>query len=138
MLIDKEFKNLDLNNTLQDFCDSFGLLSERDKEKSCFRIFIELIKAEKNRDRLSSEEIASKSNLSRATVIHHIERLENSCLIKSKKNRYFLASPNLEKITEDIEKEMFRLLKKLKKTAKKLDKDLSLPKKKDLYIINYS
>ncbi len=122
---DSEFSQ-DLNSMLQCFSQGLGLFSERDKEKSCFRIFVELIKAEKNRDRLSSDEIAFNAHLSRASVIHHIERLENAGLIKAKRNRYFLAKSNLGELTIVIKKDIDNIFKNLEKTARKLDKEIGL------------
>ena len=39
----------DLNTDLQWFSESLGLFSQRDKERSCFRIFVELVKAARRR-----------------------------------------------------------------------------------------
>ena len=114
----------DTNLLLRDFCDGLGLFSERDKEKSCFRVFVELVKAEKERDRLSSDEIAENANLSRATVVHHIDRLEKSGLIRVKKNRYFLTESRFEGLMEFIEKDIERVLKDFKRRAKLLDRKI--------------
>ena len=38
-----------LNSDLQWFSNSLGLFNERDKEKSCFRVFIALIKASRGK-----------------------------------------------------------------------------------------
>ena len=42
-----------LNNELQWFGQSLGLFGDRDKEKSCFRVFLELLKATKRKKALS-------------------------------------------------------------------------------------
>ena len=47
-----------LNEELQWFGSSLGLFNLRDRDKSCFRVFIELLKAAKLRTPLSSDELA--------------------------------------------------------------------------------
>ena len=54
--------NHDLNQSLQWFGNSLGLFNARDKDKSCFRIFIELLKASKIKEPMSSDEIAKNLN----------------------------------------------------------------------------
>ena len=58
-------ENNDFNKDIQWLSDSLGLFNLRDKEKSCFRIFLELIKAKKEDKLISSDEIAFNSHLSR-------------------------------------------------------------------------
>src|SRR3990167_11073730 len=64
-----------INQELQWFGNSLGLFNLRDKDKSCFRVFIELLKAAKANMPLTSDELAYRLNLSRGTVIHHINKL---------------------------------------------------------------
>ena len=61
------------NEELHWISQALGLFNERDKEKSCHRIFIELIKAKKENQLLNSQDLAEKSHLSRATVLHHLD-----------------------------------------------------------------
>ena len=60
-----------INEDLQWISSSLGLFNERDKEKSCFRIFVELIKAARRGQALNSDQIAAKTNLSRAWLFWH-------------------------------------------------------------------
>ena len=116
----------DINEEIQWFSDSLGLFSERDKEKSKYRIFLELLKASKQKKALSSDEIASKSDLSRATVIHHLNSLMEKGLIETDRNRYFLRVSNLEQLIRLIKEEMESTLEDLRKVAKELDEELNL------------
>ena len=70
-----EKSSKDINENLQWLSNSLGLFNQRDKERSCFRVFLELIKAKKESKLISSDEIAFNSHLSRGTVIHHINKL---------------------------------------------------------------
>ncbi len=116
----------DINEEIQWFSDSLGLFSERDKEKSKYRIFLELLKASKQKKALSSDEIASKSDLSRATVIHHLNSLMEKGLIETDRNRYFLRVSNLEQLIRLIKEELESTLEDLRKVAKELDEELNL------------
>lgn len=77
----------DINQDLQWFSNSLGLFTERDKEKSCFRIFIELIKAAKNRISLTSDQLAQRTHLSRATIIHHLNKLIEAGIVINQDNK---------------------------------------------------
>ena len=115
-----------MNRDLQWFSESLGLFTERDKEKSCFRIFIELIKAARKKQTLSSDEIAFNSNLSRGTVVHHLNRLMESGLIVSHDNRYILRVDNLEELIEEIKKDVLKTLEDLRIIAEDLDDEVGL------------
>ncbi len=115
-----------LNEELQWFGDSLGLFGERDKDRSCFRVFIELLNAAKKNLELSSDEIAHKTHLSRGTVIHHINKLIESGLIVHEGNRYMLRVGSLEAVVEEIEKDLHRTCADLKRIANAIDNELGL------------
>jgi len=115
-----------LNEDLLWLSNSLGLFSTRDKEKSCFRVFLELIKAKKENKLISSDEIAFNSHLSRGTVIHHISKLMEHNFVAEYKNRYALKSKNVECLVKDLEINVNIILKDLKKIAKEIDKELGL------------
>ena len=114
----------DINEELQWFSQSLGLFGPRDKEKSCFRVFLELLKASKKRKGLTSDEIAEKSNLSRGTVIHHLTTLAEQGLIHVEGKKYKLRVQNLETLVQDLKKEINLVLKELEEAAEELDEAL--------------
>ncbi|MBT7930587.1 hypothetical protein HN698_01585, partial [Candidatus Woesearchaeota archaeon] len=59
-----------LNDELQWLGTTLGLFGNRDKDNSCFRIFIELLKSTRRNKAMSSDAISLKLNLSRGTVVH--------------------------------------------------------------------
>ena len=63
--------NQDINDEIQWLSRSLGLFSDRDKEKSCYRVFLVLLKEKRP---MSSDEIADNTNLTRATVKNHINK----------------------------------------------------------------
>jgi len=111
----------EINQEIQWVCRSLGLFNERDKEKSCFRIFVELMKS---RNMLSSDEVASRSNLSRATVIHHLHKLMDSGLVINESNKYSLRKKQLNKLVLDVKKDLDDTLKRMHQIAKRIDKEL--------------
>ncbi|MBU1202026.1 MAG: helix-turn-helix domain-containing protein [Nanoarchaeota archaeon] len=116
----------DLNETLQWFGASLGLFGARDKDKSCFRIFIELIKNLKEEEPISSDEIAQRTGLTRGTVVHHLNKLMSSGIVTSEKNGYQLKVDNLEGLTNIVKDNVDRAFDNLKEIAKDLDRKLRL------------
>ena len=114
----------DTNEGLCWISQSLGLFNERDKEKSCHRIFIELIKARKEDKQLGSQELANKSHLSRATVLHHIEKLVESNIVRENENKFELVDQNLNSIIIRLRNEMNEYMEEMEKLSKKLDKEL--------------
>ncbi len=115
-----------INDELQFLGESLGLFSERDKDKSCFRIFIVLIKALKAGHKLSSDEIAELTNLTRGTVIHHLNRLMESGIVVSQRNHYMLAVDSMEELVGLVRNNLMKTFDHLKPIAKNIDKKLEL------------
>lgn len=115
-----------VNQELQWFGSSLGLFNLRDKDKSTFRVFVELLKCAKNEQMISSDELALKLGLSRGTIIHHINKLIESGLVIHEGNRYTLRVDTLKALIEEIEKDMTRALNDLKEVAKEIDRALGL------------
>ncbi len=119
-------ERLSLNDELQFFGHSLGLFGERDRDKSCFRIFIELIKAIKLSGSLSSDDLAEKLGLTRATVVHHLNSLMDRGIILHAGNRYVMRGDKLTSLVEDIQKDVERQMEEMRKTAEELDRLLQL------------
>ena len=117
-----KYKNI--NQELQYFGTSLGLFNLRDKDKSWFRAFIELLKSAKYKKPVSSDELAYKLNLSRGTVIHHINKLIESGLVIVEERKYVLREAKLEPLIDEIEKDVIRSLDGLRAIAKDIDKKL--------------
>jgi len=122
LIIRKEKPNLKKNEEIQWISNSLGLFdSDRDKEKSCYRIFIELIK-EKNP--LKSDEIAFNSRLSRGTVVFHLNKLIDSGLVVNEKNKYRLKEKKLSFLIKRIRKDIYEYLKEIEDITKDFEKKL--------------
>ncbi len=115
-----------INQLLLRFGESLGLFSTRDKDKSCYRIFILLIKALKLNLEMSSDEIASQTGLTRGTVIHHLNHLMETGIVTSNRGKYFLNVRNLEELVEQMRKSVNLVFDDLNYLAKNIDRTLDL------------
>ena len=116
----------DLNRELQWFGNALGLFSERDKDKSCFRLFIELLKGAKYDKSYTSDELAFNLRLTRGTVVHHLNKLMEAGIVVHDRNRYALRVNNLEILMDEIKKDINRTCDDLKIVAKEIDDMLGL------------
>ena len=115
-----------VNQELQWLGSSLGLFNLRDKDKSCFRVFIELIKNAKLGKPLSSDEIAYSLGLSRGTVVHHLNKLLDSGIVVEAERGYILRVSNLRDLIDEVEKDLERTLAELREMAEEVDKSLGL------------
>jgi predicted transcriptional regulator len=113
-----------INDQLQWFGGSLGLFNLRDKDKSCFRIFIELIKAAQKNSSISSDELAEHLSLTRGTVVHHLNKLMESGIVVHKANHYTLRTERLGHLVDEVERDLLRMLESLKKVAADIDTKL--------------
>ena len=116
----------DINKDLQWFCDTLGMFESRDKDNCRYRMFIVLLNAMKNKHPMSSDEIADKVNLSRGTVVHHLNKMMDGGLIVSRKSRYMLRVNSLSSLIDELERDLLTSLEELRDTARKLDDRLEL------------
>lgn len=100
------------------------MFNERDKEKSCHRIFIQLVKAKKESRFLSTQELADLSHLSRATVLHHLGKLMESNIAMEMNHKFVLVDPNMNSIILRLKKETEEFMDEMDRISKKLDKEL--------------
>lgn len=110
-----------VNEELRWLGNSLGLFGLRDKDSSCFRVFITLMKNTKRNDSISSDEIAERLHLSRGTVVHHLNNLMNSGIVIRERNGYLLRENNLSGIIKDMKRDMESVFDELKRTAKEID-----------------
>ena len=116
--------NPTVNDELQWLGSSLGLFGERDKDKSAFRVFLELLKAAKRGHPLSSDDLAAALGLTRATVVHHLNNLMDAGLVVHDGKRYWLRDPRLELLLDELRKDIDRNIEDLKRAAKEIDETL--------------
>lgn len=115
-----------LNEELQWFGSSLGLFGLRDKDRSMFRVFIELLKAAKVNRPMSSDELADALALSRGTVVHHLNKLIEYGLVLYDGKYYWLRDNNLELLIEELRKDTERAMDDIRRAARELDQLLGL------------
>ena len=113
-----------INEKLQWIGNSLGLFSARDKNKSCFRIFIVLLRMAKSADVISSDDIATKLDLSRGTVVHHLNLLMDSGIVVRERGGYILRASDLEGVVDLIRQDIDSTLNRLTLMAKEVDERL--------------
>lgn len=113
-----------LNQELQWLGTSLGLFNMRDKDRSCFRIFIELLKATKQNKSITSDELAQTLDLARGTVMHHIHKLMETGLVIYENKGYMLRVSNLSALIDELEQDMARTCRALRQVAEEIDERL--------------
>jgi predicted transcriptional regulator len=116
----------DINKELQWFCTSLGLVGNRDKNLSTFRIFITLLRARQKDKMLSSDFIANETSLTRATVIHHLNKLASSGIVHEDHERYRLTVDSMEDLVRRLSKEIEESMRDLEQVSKRIDERLGL------------
>ena len=116
----------DVNEQLQAIGASLGLFSLRDKDRSCFRIFIALIHSMRQGAALSSDEIAGLTGLTRGTVVHHLNNLIASGIVETDRGRYVLSFNSMEELIDRVEANVRKTLEGLRTTARDVDEKLRL------------
>jgi len=115
-----------LNQELQWLGSALGLISERDKDSSCFRVFVELLKTAKLKQSTTSDELAYKLGLSRGTIVHHLNRLISAGIIVPERRGYSLRVKSLSELMYLIESDFENSMREIKRVANDLDNKLGL------------
>lgn len=112
---------------LEWFCHALGMLGKRDKHKTSLKLFKLFLDAAKKNKTLSIDEMAKSMKLTRTSIVHHLRYLESAGLVVEIESKYELRMRNLEQLIEELQFDIERSLKKIRKIAEELDKRLSLP-----------
>ncbi|HLD33896.1 MAG TPA: helix-turn-helix domain-containing protein [Candidatus Nanoarchaeia archaeon] len=118
-------KGHDVNFELQWLGNSLGLFGDRDKDRSCFRVFITLVK-DGRRQPLSSDQIADQLDLSRGTVIHHINNLMQAGIVTHERGGYALRVERLQVLIGELQRDTEKMFENLKRISKDIDQWMGL------------
>ena|SRR3989338_2375532 len=114
----------DVNRELQWLGTSLGLFNLRDRDSSCFRVFITLVKRANDNKALTSDEIAERLSLSRGTVVHHLTKLMDSGIVIREKEGYLLRERDLAAVIKDMQRDIEAMFSELNEVAKEIDERL--------------
>lgn len=116
-----------INELLQWLGGSLGLFNPRDKDKSCYRVFLALLKDLKaNSAGLTSDELALMTKLSRGTVVHHLNKLMESGIVITERGRYALRVDTLEELVAEVRASVNKTFDGMKDVATYIDQQLGL------------
>ncbi|MFH1396033.1 MAG: ArsR family transcriptional regulator [archaeon] len=113
-----------INQELQWLGNSLGLFSLRDRNSSCFRVFIILVRKAKRNEVISSDDIAERLNLTRGTVVHHLNTLMGAGLVIKEQSGYILRERDLERVIVAIKRELDASMQDLIDVARDVDQKL--------------
>src|SRR3989338_8775206 len=113
-----------INQELQWLGNSLGLFNLRDRDSSCFMVFITLIRKAKRNQPLSSDEIAEVLGLTRGTVVHHLTKLMDAGIVTKEGRRYILRERDLQQVIGDIKTDLVFIFSELNQVAKDIDEKL--------------
>jgi len=113
-----------INQELQWLGNSLGLFNVRDKDSSCFRVFITLVKRARLNDSLSSDDIAHKLKLARTTVIHHLTKLIDAGIVVREDGGYLLRENKMQDLVRDIHRDIDAIFANLEQVANEIDQKL--------------
>jgi len=114
-----------VNQELQWLGNSLGLFNLRDKDSSCFRVFITLVKNARRDKTATSDGIAEQLHLSRGTVVHHLTKLMDTGIVIRIKGGYILREQNLHNIVKDIKIDMESIFRELQEVAEEIDQRIN-------------
>ncbi|MBS3148406.1 helix-turn-helix domain-containing protein [Candidatus Woesearchaeota archaeon] len=75
---------------------------------------------------LTSDELADRLALTRATVIHHLNTLMERGIVVHEGNKYVMRDEKLTLLVDDIQRDMQRAMEEMKRAAEELDRILDL------------
>ena len=82
-------------------------------------------KARENRG-LSSDELAQRLNLTRGTIVHHLNKMIKSGLVIHQEGLYKLRGRSLRNTVEEIQRDIARVFENIHKVAETIDQTLGL------------
>ena len=124
--LDTEPPVANIDQELQFLGTSLGLFGMRDKDRSLYRIFIALVRALKSKQELTSDELAYQLELTRGTVVHHLNNLLSSGIVIEKNNRYKMRSEKLSELLKNMKSDVEKTYDELISVAEHIDEKLGL------------
>lgn len=114
-----------INDDIDFICKSLGYFSQRDKYDTAGRIFRLLVKeCCGDKEGLSSDDIADRLELSRGSIVHHLNNFIDTGIVLRERNIYRLRSASLQKCIDEIKVDIDRIFKQIIKIATDIDDKL--------------
>ena len=114
-----------INDDIDFICKSFGYFSLRDKQDTAGKIFRLFVKeCCSNIEGLTSDDIAENLDISRGSVVHHLNNFIKTGLVVKENNLYRLRSSSVQKAMEEVLLDINRIFTQINKIAVDIDEKL--------------
>lgn len=124
LLAVRKLPTVDKEKDFEWVCRSLGFLESRDKKRTAYRVLRSIVEAARNNEGLTSDELAEKYQLSRGTVIHHLNKLTKSGLVIRHESQYKLRGRSLKDTIEEAQRDVNRIFEDLKNVSETIDEAL--------------
>lgn len=120
----------DEDDDIEWLCRSLNLFTNKDADKSAYKVFRILVKASLEGEPKTSTEIAEELELARGTVLFHMKKFSKSGLVaRAPGRRYVLRESSLEETIEDMMRDSERIFERMRKIAAEIDKEFGFEKR---------
>jgi predicted ArsR family transcriptional regulator len=109
----------------------FGFLEPRDKMKTAARTFASIVEVLREKGGVSSDELAERVGVSRAAVVHHLNRMTGSGLVVRREGVYQLRAQNLENTVIEVQRDVARVFENLRRIAREIDRSMNMPRREN-------
>jgi len=107
-------------------CECLGIITPRDRDRTSTKVLKVMLRAAKEDEHLSSDDIAERVGITRGTAVHHIKRYMRSGIIIKQHTSYELRTHSMKDTLDEIELDMERTIKRMKQIAEEIDEELGL------------
>ncbi len=107
-------------------CQTLGFFEPIDKDKTASNVFREIVKDTEKGRAVSSSELSGRLEMSRGSIINHLNNLLRSGLIVREGRLYRARGRSVFRTVEEIEEDILRVFERMKKISREIDEGLSL------------
>jgi len=122
----RKFPVPDVEKDFEWVCRTFGFLESRDKKRTAYRVFRAIVEATTQNRGVTSDELAEKYQLSRGTMVYHLNKLTKSGLIIHHEGQYKLRGRSLKDTITEVQRDVNRIFEDLQNIAESIDNTLGL------------
>lgn len=115
-----------LDEEFEWLCRSLGFFEPIDRAKTAASVFKEVVAATEKGKPLTSAQLAKRVEMSRGSVVNHLNNLQRSGLIVRQGRSYLARSRSVFRTIEEIEEDIERIFEKMKKTAREIDEEFGI------------
>jgi predicted transcriptional regulator len=123
--VEKPFSH-GVDKELDWLCNCLGFFEPIDREKTAASVFKEIIKGAERSKPLTSTALAKRVEMSRGSVINHLNNMLRSGLVVREGRFYMPRSRSMFRTIEEIEEDIERIFQRMKKTAKEIDEEFGI------------